>query len=234
MRVLGLIPARGGSQGVPRKNIKLLHGKPLLAYTADTAQAAQSLAAVVLSTDDAEIAALGRHYGVAVPFLRPAELAQHDTPTLPVVQHAVRWLEEHGDYFDAVCLLQPTNPLRRAEEIDGCIALLEASGADAVVTVRPVPHEYNPQWVYWRDAGGRLALSTGAATPIARRQDLLPAFHRDGSVYVTRRDVIMEQNSLYGQHVVGYVCEQAGHVNIDTPDDWQAAENLLARAGVAL
>lgn len=231
IRVLGLIPARGGSKGVPGKNTKLLAGKPLLAYTAAAALAAQHLSRVVLSTDDEQIAAVGRACGIEVPFLRPAELAQDHSPTLPVVQHALRTLEAAGEQFDAVCLLQPTNPLRRAVDIDACITLFEREQADSVVTVLPVPAEYNPHWVYFRAADGSLRLSTGESTPIPRRQALPPAFHREGSVYVTRRDVILEENSLYGQRVLGVELDPARSVNIDTPDDWAHAEALLQTTG---
>src|SRR6266849_4081423 len=202
MRVLGLIPARGGSRGIPRKNIRPLGGRPLLEYTAECALAARRLGRVVLSTEDAEIAAVGRRCGVDVPFVRPVELAQDATSTLPVLVHALSALEAAGDRFDAVCVLQPTTPLRAPGEIDACIGLLERSGADAVMTVRRVPDEYNPHWAYERDDAGYLRLVTGALTPLPRRQELPPAFHRDGSVYVTRRDVIMDWHSLYGDRVL--------------------------------
>jgi CMP-N,N'-diacetyllegionaminic acid synthase len=230
MRVLGLIPARGGSKGVPRKNIKLLGGKPLLQYTAEAALAANGLSQVILSTDDEEIAEIGRQCGLDVPFMRPPELAEDETPTLPVVQHAVRWMETRGHHFDAVCLLQPTNPFRQAYDVDGCIDLFERSGADSVVSMLPVPLEYNPHWVYFRDQEGWCSLSTGEQTPIPRRQSLPPAFHREGSVYVTRRDVLIEQNSLYGQRVQGYLLESLSRINIDTLHDWTAAEAVLAGA----
>jgi CMP-N,N'-diacetyllegionaminic acid synthase len=227
MRILGLIPARGGSKGVPRKNIKLLAGKPLLAYTAEAALAAKRLARVILSTDDDEIAEVGKEFGVEVPFLRPAELAEDKTPTLPVVQHALSFLERQGDRFDAVCLLQPTNPLRRAGDIDACIELMEQHTADCVISVLPVPAEYNPHWVYFPSGDGILRLSTGETTPIPRRQELPPAFHREGSIYITRRDVVMNQHSLFGERVVGYEIDPALTVNIDTPDDWATAERLI-------
>jgi CMP-N-acetylneuraminic acid synthetase len=230
MRVLGLIPARGGSKGVPRKNVRPLCGKPLLAYTAESALAARTLARVVLSTEDEEIACIGRELGLDVPFMRPLELARDDTPMLPVVQHAVRTLEESGDRCDAICLLQPTNPLRRAEDIDACIAELERTGADAVVTVLPVPAEHNPHWVYFVSGDGMLRLSTGEATPIPRRQELPPAYHREGSVYVTRRDTLMERDSLYGDRVAGYAMEPARSVNIDDLEDWARAEQLIGAA----
>lgn len=228
MRVLGLIPARGGSKGVPRKNVRLLGGKPLLQYTADSALGARCLTRVVLSTEDAEIADVGRRCGLEVPFMRPVELAADNTPSLPVVQHAIRALEALGDVFDAVCLLQPTNPLRTAADIDACIERLEVSGADSVVSVRVVPHEYNPHWVYFANEAGELRLSTSGALPITRRQDLPCAYHRDGSVYVVRRDVVMGQNSLYGERVVGYEIDARHTVNIDTVADWERAELLMA------
>lgn len=227
MRVLGLIPARGGSKGVPRKNIKLLAGKPLLVYTAEAALAAKRLARVVLSTDDPEIAEVGKDCGIEAPFLRPAELAEDKTPTLPVVQHALNFLERQGDRFDAVCLLQPTNPLRRAGDIDACIELMERHAADCVISVLPVPAEYNPHWVYFPGSDGSLRLSTGETTPIPRRQELPPAFHREGSIYITRCDVVMTQNSLFGARVVGYEMDPALSVNIDTLDDWKLAERLI-------
>jgi len=230
MRVLGLIPARGGSKGVPRKNIKLLVGKPLLQYTAEAALSAMRLSRVVLSTEDQEIADVGRECGLEVPFLRPAELALDETPTLPVVQHVMTLLEEQGDRYDAVCLLQPTNPLRRPADIDGCIELLESGEFDSVVTILSVPAEHNPHWVYFKSDGNVLRLSTGEHAPISRRQDLPPAFHREGSVYVTRRNVVMEQNSLYGGRLGGYLVESGRSVNIDDLDDWRTAELLASAA----
>ena len=231
MRTLGLIPARGGSKGVPRKNARLLGGKPLLQYTAESALASRLLTRVVLSTDDLEIAEIGRRCGVDVPFMRPAELAMDATPMLPVVQHALRTLEATDGAYDAVCLLQPTCPLRDGYEVDACIDLMDRSGADTVITVRHVPDEYNPHWVYFTDASGALRLSTGEDSPIARRQELPAAFHRDGAVYVTRRHVIMERGSLFGDRVLGHVADHAQTVNIDGPADWQCAEQLVQRLG---
>jgi CMP-N-acetylneuraminic acid synthetase len=229
MRVLGLVPARGGSRGVPRKNARLLAGKPLLQYTADAALAARLLTRVVLSTDDAEIAEIGRRCGLDVPFLRPAELARDETPMVPVVRHALEAVEATDGAYDAVCLLQPTAPLRGSEEIDACIELLERAGADTVITVRRVPEEYNPHWVYFADESGALHLSTGEAAPIARRQELPPAFHRDGAVYVARRAVVMERGSLFGDRVLGYEADREHTVNIDGPADWRRAEQLVER-----
>lgn len=228
MRVLGLITARGGSKGVPRKNIRPLCGKPLLAYTAETSLKSEKLARVVLSTEDEEIAEIGKRYGLDVPFMRPAELAEDKTPTLPVVQYTLKKLEENGDEFDAVCLLQPTNPLRRTIDIDNCIGLLERSDADSVVSVLPVPAEYNPKWVYWKNGDGSIILSDGETEPITRRQDLPAAYHRDGTVYVTRKNII-ERGSLYGSKINGYEIKPEYSANIDTEEDWLAVETAMKK-----
>ncbi len=230
MRVLGIIPARGGSKGVPRKNIRLLAGKPLLYYTAEAARAATRLTRVILTTDDPEIASVGRDCGLEVPFMRPAALAQDDTSSLAVVQHAIRWAEDDDQAYDAVCLLQPTNPLRTAADIDACIALLAESEADSVVSVLPVPDHYNPHWVYFADSTGYLHLSTGEREPIPRRQDLPPAFFRTGSVYVTRWAVARDHH-LYGERVLGCPLDPRRHVNINTEADWILAEQLLDSRG---
>lgn len=224
MRVLGVVPARAGSKGVPGKNTRLLGGRPLLAYTADAALVAARLDRVVLTTDDEAIAEVGSRSGLDVPFLRPPELAADDTPMIAVLQHAVESLPEA---YDAVCLLQPTTPFRPVGLIDRCIDLLDESGADAVVTMLRVPAEHNPHWVYLREPDGALRLSTGARSPVARRQDLPPAFHRDGSVYVMRAEGIVAGDP-YGTHLEAVVLDPAASVNIDDLDDWARAEALLA------
>ncbi len=226
-KVLGIITARGGSKGIPRKNLALLLGKPLLQYTAEAALAASTLSDIILSTDDEDIAEVGRSCGLEVPFMRPKELATDDTPTLPVMQHAVNFLQNLGREYEAVCLLQPTSPLRSAEHIDACVRMLFDEDADAVITVLPVPHQYNPHWVYFQGDNGTLRLGTGETEPIPRRQELPPAFHREGSVYVVRRDVLLQKNSLYGNRLLGYALDPDQSVNIDDPDQLRRAEELL-------
>lgn len=226
MRILGLIPARGGSKGVARKNVRPLWGRPLIAWTIEAARGARLLTRTIVSTDDQEIAAIARAAGAEVPFERPAALAADDTPTLPVVLHALEMVEKSDQPFDAVCLLQPTNPLRTAQLIDDCIRRFISSDADSLVSVLPVPPKYNPHWVYFSDLDGSLRLSTGAELPISRRQDLPPAFHREGSIYLTRRRVLVELHSLYGARTIGYPVDPESSLNIDTPADWERAEQL--------
>lgn len=228
MRVLGLIPARGGSKGVPRKNARALAGRPLLAWTAEAALTSTRLHRVILSTDDDEIADLGRAHGLEVPFARPPALAEDATPMIDVVLHALAWADTEGEQFDALCLLQPTNPLRTPADIDGAIGLLERSGADTVFTTLPIPTEHHPAWAFVADDEGHLRLAVGGTEPVGRRQDLPPAFHREGSVYVARTGLIRSRRSLYGDRIAGYPIAPERSVNIDTPDDWARAEELLA------
>jgi CMP-N,N'-diacetyllegionaminic acid synthase len=148
MKILAIIPARGGSKGVPGKNIKELGGKPLIAYTIESALQSALLTKVIVSTDSLEIMEIAQQWKAEVPFQRPAELAEDDTTSLAVVQHSLRFYEEKGEGFDAVCLLQPTSPFREAGFIDGAIRQFMLSNADALVSVLPVPHEFNPHWTF--------------------------------------------------------------------------------------
>ncbi len=231
MRVLALIPARGGSKGVPRKNIRTLGGKPLIGHTIDAARKTKRIERVVVSTEDDEIAEVAVSLGAEVPFLRPTRLAQDDTPMFPVVVHALEAVIAGGWTPDAVCLLQPTFPFRRPEDIDACIDALEALRADCVISVHRVPDDFNPHWVYFERADGSLQLSTGESEPIPRRQELPSAFHRSGAVYVSRTSTITGHGSLYGDRVVGYETTTESSCNIDTPEDWNRAEALVVRQG---
>lgn len=229
MRVLGLIPARGGSKGVPRKNIRLLCGKPLLQYTVEAALAAASLDRVILSTEDEEIAHVGRVCGAEVPFLRPAYLAKDLTPTLPVVQHALEELARQNDSYDAVCLLQPTNPLRRVGEIDCAVGLLEETGADSVISFVDVG-EKHPARMKLVDSAGRVSNPSFAETHEGQRRQELPKFYlRDGSVYLTRTATLLERNSFQGEDCRALIIPEERACNIDTPFDFFLAEQLIMR-----
>ena len=229
MRVLGLIPARGGSKGVPRKNIRQLGGKPLVGYTIDAARRAARVDRILVSTEDEEIASISRSLGAEVPFLRPDSLAGDETPMLPVIVHALETVIAEGWTPDALCLLQPTFPFRRAEDIDGCIDALQAQSADCVISVHRVPHQFNPHWVYFEQPDGSLRLATGEPEPIPRRQELPSAFHRSGAVYVSRASTIAQHGSLYGSRVIGFETPAESSCNIDTMDDWARAEALVAQ-----
>ncbi|MEM9823701.1 MAG: acylneuraminate cytidylyltransferase family protein, partial [Bacteroidota bacterium] len=152
MKILGLIPARGGSKGIPGKNIKRLGGKPLIEYAIAAGLASRAIERVVVSTDDETIAQLSRQLGAQVPFIRPADLATDQSPTIDTVIHAITFFQDQGVEFDAVCLLQATSPFRSAEDIRNAIHTFRQSGADALISVREVPHTYNPHWVFEEEA----------------------------------------------------------------------------------
>lgn len=231
MNVLGIITARGGSKGIPRKNIIPVGGKPLLQYTADAARAARRLTRVVLSTDDPEIAEVGRRCGVEVPFLRPPELARDDTPTLPVIQDVLRRLEAAGEHYDAVLILQPTNPLRRPSDIDGAIELLERTGADSVISFVEVG-EKHPARMKFIDAEGRVLDPPFAeAFEGQRRQDLPRLYLREGSIYLSRRAVILEKNSIKGDDCRAWLIPPERAINLDTPFDLFLLEQWLKYHG---
>ena len=232
MKVLGIITARGGSKGVPGKNLKLLAGKPLLAYTVGAARQCRALDRVILSTEDEAIAAAGRALGCEVPFLRPAELARDDTPHLPVIEHAVAWMRDQVHYQPgAVVVLQPTSPLRTAADIDGAVALLESSGADSVVSVSEVPGHSHPSRTLRLDAEGFAVLfATGEPVRkrINRRQDLAEAWVMNGAIYACRTGLLSgPEPTLYGDRVVAYRMPPDRSISIDDLDDWAAAERAL-------
>lgn len=229
MKILGLIPARGGSKGVPGKNIKLLGGKPLIQYTSDVALDSQLLAKTIVSTDDDAIIFTSKKIGLDVPFKRPQNLAEDKSPTLPVILHALDYLESKGEYFDAVCLLQATSPFRTVEFLNKAIQQFIDNNTDSLVSVLEVPHEYNPHWTFELDDNQHLKIATGEEEIITRRQSLPKAYHRDGSLYITKTAVLREQNSLYGKTISHIESPKERYVNIDTLEDWKKAEQLVIK-----
>lgn len=227
MRVLAIITARGGSKGIPNKNIVKILGKPLLQYTAESALESKLLTRIVLSTDDEEIAKVGKSCGVEVPFMRPPELARDDTGTIPVLIDVVEKLQQQNEYFDAIMVLQPTNPLRRSSDIDGAIELLIKSGSDSVISFVD-SGEKHPARMKYIDVNGKVI-----DPPFAedfegqRRQDLEPIYLREGSIYLTRMKVLMEQNSLKGQDCRAWIMPPERSCNIDEPIDLFLAEQLM-------
>jgi CMP-N-acetylneuraminic acid synthetase len=214
MDVLGLIPARGGSKGVPRKNLAEVAGKPLLEWTVEAAKAASELTRIVVSTDDDEIAA---EAGVEV-LRRPAALAADDTPMLDVVRHAVSELAP-----DVVVLLQPTSPLRRAEHVDAAVRLLLESGADAVVSVVAVPHRYSPE-ALMDVVDGRVVARGSART----RQERALVYARNGPAVLALRSERLGDD-LYGGDCRPYLMDARDSLDVDDSFDLELADLLLRR-----
>jgi len=226
---VGIIPARGGSKGIPRKNIKSLLGKPLIAYTIKTALRCSLIDRVIVSTDDEEIANVARKYGAEVPFMRPRHLALDTTPTLPVLQHAVSYIEENeGVVLDTVVLLEPTSPLRDVGYIDACIQKLQAEDADSVVTVCEVEH--NPYFVMLRIENGRYVPLIEPSEPVMRRQDAPKVYRLNGAVYAVKRDVLMERNEIFKtENTKVVIVPQEKSFSIDQPLDFEIVEFLLKK-----
>jgi CMP-N-acetylneuraminic acid synthetase len=227
MRAIAFIFARGGSKGIPEKNIKLLDSKPLLSYTTEIALQSKLLSEVIVSSEDDKIIEIAKTLGVQVPFVRPTELAQDNTPTIDVIIHALEWYKNKNIFFDAVCLLQVTSPFRTVAFLDKAIEKFIQTGCDSLVSVQKVPHEFNPHWAFEINDDGNLKIATGETEIISRRQELPMAYHRDGSIYITKTNVLIQQHSLYGKSISYIESDPEFYVNIDTLDDWEKAEEMV-------
>ncbi len=223
--MLAVIPARGGSKGIPRKNVAMLLGRPLIAYTIDAARAATCLERILVSTDDVEIAAVSRGLGAEV-LMRPVELASDEASTLSVLQHAVAELAGAGYRPDAVMTLQPTSPLRTSTHIDDAArAFTNDVSADSLVSCVEVPHVFHPQSVMRRTAEGYLVSLLDLPQP-GRRQDKEPVFARNGAaIYITRTKRLGE--FIFGGRLIAYMMPESASIDIDSPADIAAAERLL-------
>lgn len=237
--VLAIIPARGGSKGIPHKNIKNFAGHPLIAYSIIAARQAESITRVIVSTDDPEIADAARAYGAEVPFIRPDELAQDNTPDLPVFQHALAWLIANEAYSpDVVVQLRPTSPVRPVGLVDEAVRLLlDNPEADSVRGVVPAGQNPHKMWRIDRETGQmhNLLDVPGIAEPYnAPRQALPPVFWQTGHVDAIRTTTIQEKNSMSGSVILPVKIDPRYTVDIDSPSDWQRAEWLVWFGGLEM
>ncbi len=227
-KVLAVIPARGGSKGVPRKNIRMVGGKPLIAYTIDAALAVKNrLHRLIVSTDDAEIAAMAQDYGAEVPFMRPVDLGGDKVPMVPVLKHAIQTIEElDGIKLEWVLLLQPTCPFRAPEDILAALELAAAGGCDSVISVvRVLAHH---PILMKKIENDRLLPFMIEEIEGTRRQDYNPpAYMRNGSIYLTRRDNLMNNNSIWGKVIRPYIMPEERSVNVDSEMDMKLVEFML-------
>lgn len=223
MKIFAIIPARGGSKGIPGKNIKPLAGKPLIAWTIEAALQAKGIDRVIVSTEDEEIALVAKQFGAEVPFMRPLALAQDDTPGFAPVLHAIERLPD----FDWVLLLQPTSPLRSVADIESIIGLCREKHASSAVSITEVSE--HPFWMYRRDEQQQLRPLIPNRPDIMQRQDLPPAYALNGALYLARTDWLIENQGFIGQETLGYVMPEDRSFDLDTPLDWQWVEFLMER-----
>jgi len=233
MRVLALIPARGGSVTLPRKNVLPFCGRPLIAYSIEAARSAAEAGApidrIIVSTDDAEIAGISSDWGAEVPFMRPPELAHPDTPSLPVVQHALTFAEgEQGVAYDWILLLQPTSPLRTGDDILRAVEIAQEPETTAVISVTSA-NNYHPAKLKLIE-GGVLKPYVGDTLISQRRQDFgFDVYKTNGAIYLARRDVLMEQDSFFGSCPRPLVMPPERSIDIDTPLDFEISEILYGK-----
>lgn len=220
-KVLAIIPARGGSKGVPRKNVRNLAGKPLIAWTIEEAKKSKYITRLILSSEDEEIIEVAKKYGCEVPFKRPAELAYDDTSSIEVVLHAI----EQCPGYDYVVLLQPTSPLRTVEDIDGCIEMLFTQNIDFGVSVSE-PNN-SPYWMYMVDMDGSMEPIIKQEEIISRRQDLPKIYTLNGAVYVAKVERLLKEKNFLNSNTKAYIMNNENSLDIDSELDFLVCEHLI-------
>jgi CMP-N,N'-diacetyllegionaminic acid synthase len=228
-KVIAIIPARGGSITVPKKNIHPLMEKPLIAWTIDIAIQTPILERVIVSTDDLEIARIARENGAEVPFIRPSEIAQDSTPDIEVYRHLIAWLIEYERVFpDIVVWLRPTSPLRTVEDIEKAVDILISTDADCVRSVCRVEH--HPYWMKRLEGSRLLPLIEGKDEHTYYRRQLLPPIYRlNGSVDVIRCKSVERNDMLFSDDMYGYVMPFERSIDLDDQFDFEVAEMLIRR-----
>lgn len=224
MNILTIIPARGGSKGIPRKNIKELNGKPLIYYTIDCARTVCGDEDICVSTDDAEIISVVEKYGLKVPFVRPVELASDTAGTYEVLLHALNFYEKQGKHYDVVLLLQNTSPFRNAEHVRGALALYEPN-IDMVVSVKE--SATNPYYNCFVEDVNRYLHKLLDNTMFTRRQDAPTTYEYNGAVYVMNARRLKETHFGKFDKIVKYVMDEYHSLDLDTMFDWKIAEFII-------
>ena len=227
MNILGIIPARGGSKGIPRKNIIPFAGKPLLYYTCQAALGSQELGRIIINTDDPEIADLGRQFGIDTPFLRPVHLAGDDITIHPVIMNTLEWLENsEGYYVDMVVLLQPTSPLRTSFHIDSALRMILDSDADTLVSVQKLPHNFSPSSLMKLDDQGFLHPFEEGKMILRRQVKPIYYARNDPAILIVRRNVL-DSGRLYGQTILPFKMSRLDSFDIDDMEDLILVELLF-------
>lgn len=225
MKILALIPARGGSKGLPRKNVLPAGGRPLIAWTIEAALGATCINRVVLSSDDDEIIAAARECGCDVPFRRPSSLATDEATAVDVVLHTLQELPG----YDYLVLLQPTSPLRTSSDIDAAFNLMMSSGAPSCVSLCPA--DESPYWMYKIGEASRLEKLVESPAGVHQRQALPPIYSLNGAIYIVRTDWFMRNMGFISDETIGYVMPRERSIDIDTMDDFLAFQRLVAAGG---
>lgn len=229
LNILAIIPARGGSKGLPRKNIKQLCGKPLIAYTIEAARESKLTNRIIVSTDDEEIASISKKYGAEIPYFRPKELSDDSSPTIDAILHMINYLEKKEGYNpDYILLLQCTSPLRDSKAIDESISMLVDSEFDALVSVCEA--EVNPYWANIFD-GDKLKHFIEDGKKITRRQDLPKVYRLNGAIYLIKTEVLKAYKTFEPNSLTGYIMDEYSSIDIDTDLDFKVSELIIKNRG---
>jgi CMP-N,N'-diacetyllegionaminic acid synthase len=226
LSIVGIITARGGSKGIPGKNLIPIRGRPLISYTIEAALDSKVLDRVIVTTDDEKIAEVSRQFGAETPFVRPEHLSGDWAPSYPVVVHALQWMAENEGYFpDYMMLMQPTSPLRIAEDIRNAVALAQEKDADGVISVyEPKQH---PHWMFELEEDGRFVDFDPHSRELSRRQSLSPQYMLNGSIYLIKRSVIMKQDNFYTAQTYALVMPRERSFDIDSLHDVRVVEMTM-------
>lgn len=226
--ILGIIPARKSSKGVPNKNIRPLVGKPLIAYSIEAALNSKMFHRVIVSTDSLKIGRIAKEFGAEAPFLRPKHLSGDTTAMISVLKHTIKFLEQNDKFYpDIIVLLQPTSPLRKAVHIRMALEKFFQSKADSLVSMCEVKD--SPYWMERMLKGRVIPFLAGKNKCYNRRQDLPKIYRANGAIYITKRDVIMKENSILGKDSRALIMSQEDSIDIDTEIDFQLAELILKK-----
>lgn len=233
MKILAIIPARGGSKRIPNKNTKKFLGKPLIAWAIESAKKSKLIDKILVTTDNEKIASISRSYGAETPFIRPSHLANDTVGIEPVLLHALEWLKKNEDYSpDAIILLQTTNPLRLTRHIDEAIRLFRDTDYDSLVSVTEVVANNNPFWLLKDEGGGKVKLLTGDSLKDikTRSQDLPKCYSRNDILYIFKPKNLYEKKpNLYGDKVKLFIMDEIYHTDINTPEDWEITKGKIKR-----
>lgn len=224
-KILAIIPARGGSKGVTRKNVRNLAQKPLIAYTIEAAKTSKYLDRIIVSTDDEEISCVSKSYGAEVPFFRPIELAQDDTPGIEPILHCLNWLVKEQAYVpDYVCVLQCTSPLRNHYQINQAIEEMFNKDADSIISV--YESDKSPYWMK-KIKNGKLVNFLDSNKDYTRRQDIPKAYMLNGAIYICKTEMLIKNRSWYSENTIPYIMDKITSVDIDDIDDFRYVEYLM-------
>jgi CMP-N,N'-diacetyllegionaminic acid synthase len=226
LTIVGIITARGGSKGIPGKNLIPIRGRPLISYTIEAALDSKVLDRIIVTTDDEKIAEVSRQFGAETPFVRPANLSGDWDPSYPVVVHALEWMAENEGYYpDYMMLMQPTSPMRIAEDIRNAVAIARDKDADGVISIyEPKQH---PKWMFELDEDGRFADFDPHERELSRRQSLEPRYMLNGSIYLVKRAVIMSQDNFYTSQTYALVMPRERSIDIDSIHDARVVEMTM-------